>query len=56
LICLSAVIATVTAGLKWAPETTASVWTSTNSTRKCTRPMTEKSMKGVGCCGVAGTT
>ena len=38
----------VTAGLKWAPETKASVWISTNSRNVCTSPMTEKSMNGFG--------
>src|SRR5918999_1723050 len=48
LICRSAVIAAVTAGLKCAPETTARVWISTNKTKTWTRPITEKSMKGSG--------
>src|SRR5918992_1235161 len=45
LIWRSAVIAAVTAGLKWAPDTTARVWISTNRTSMCTSPITEKSMK-----------
>src|SRR5919201_13459 len=40
------IIASVTAGLKWAPDTTASVWNSTNSTKTWTSPITEKSMNG----------
>ena len=50
LIWRSAVIATVTAGLKCAPETTARVWISTNSTKTCTSPITLKSMNGFGFC------
>ena len=38
----------MTAGLKCAPETTASVWISPNSRKACTSPITEKSMKGAG--------
>src|SRR4051812_22571131 len=43
-------MATVTAGLKCAPETTARVWTSTNRTNTCTRPITDQSMNGAGFC------
>ncbi len=38
--------ATVTAGLKCAPEMIASVWISTNSTNTCTRPITAQSWNG----------
>src|SRR5437763_13441652 len=39
LIWRSAVIATVMAGLKWAPHTTASVWIRKNSANTCTSPI-----------------
>ena len=38
------------AGLKCAPEMTASVWIRPNSRKTCTSPMTEKSMNGFGFC------
>src|SRR5215467_11370334 len=45
-ICRITYSASVTAGLKWAPETTASVCTSMNRASRCTKPITEKSMNG----------
>ena len=48
--------ARVTAGLKCAPEATASVEMSMKSTKTCTSPITEKSMNGRGFWGVAGVT
>ena len=44
LICLRAARAIVTAGLKWAPETTASDWIKKNRTKTCTRPISAKSL------------
>jgi hypothetical protein len=41
-----AVIATVTAGLKWAPDTTASAWISANRMNACVRPITDQSWNG----------
>src|SRR5205814_825994 len=52
LIWRMASIPAVIAGLKCAPETTASVCTSMNSTNTCTSPITEKSMNG--CCPFTG--
>ena len=46
----------MTAGLKCAPEATASVWMSMKSTNTCTSPMTPKSMYGVGLAAVGGVT
>jgi hypothetical protein len=43
LIWRTTVIATVTAGLKCAPDITASVWIRKNSARTWTSPMTAKS-------------
>src|SRR3954447_5509657 len=48
----SVVIATVTAGLKCAPEMTASVWISMNSRNAWTSPITDQSMNG--CTGEPG--
>jgi hypothetical protein len=38
------------------PGSQSPVLKSTNSVRKLTSPITEKSMNGVGCCAVEGTT
>ncbi len=46
LISRSAVRPSVTAGLKWAPEMTASVWIRKNRRNTWTSPITEKSMNG----------
>ena len=46
-------IATVTAGLKCAPDTTASVWMSTKRTKTCMRPITDQSTNGFGFACVA---
>ena len=56
LIWRSTVIAAVTAGLKCAPEISASVWISANSRKACTSPITEKSMNGAGFTRVGGAT
>ena len=56
MISRSAVITTVTAGLKCAPEISAIVWIRPKSTNACTRPITEKSMKGAGFCGLGAAT
>src|SRR5215211_7535628 len=56
LIWRKAVIATVTAGLKWAPDTTASVCTRMNRTKMWTRPSTPKSTNGVGLLRVGAVT
>ena len=55
LIWRSTVITAVTAGLKCAPEMSASVWISPNSRKACTSPMTEKSVNGVGFAWSEGT-
>lgn len=52
----SAVIATVTAGLKWAPEATVSAWISMNSANVWTRPIAVKSTNGAGFWAVGATT
>src|SRR5213080_4427190 len=51
--------ATVIAGLKCAPQITASVWISMKRTKTCTKPITDQSMNGwtggsPGPCGVGG--
>ena len=51
MIWRSDVMAIVTAGLKWAPETTASVWIRTNSSSTWTSPITPKSTNGLGLAG-----
>src|SRR5688572_15347162 len=54
LISRITVSATVTAGLKCAPETRASVWISMNSTNTCTRAITDQSTNGCGVPAGAG--
>ena len=49
-------MAAVTAGLKCAPEITASVWISPNRTKTWTSPITEKSMNGFGFCALGVVT
>src|SRR5215211_1598094 len=56
LICRRAAMATVTAGLKCAPHTTASVCTRMKRMKTCTSPITPKSMNGVGFRGDGGVT
>src|ERR671918_1812192 len=47
----NAVMTAVMAGLKCAPEASASVWIRTNRMNTCTRPITDQSMNGAGFCG-----
>ena len=52
LICFRASMAVVTAGLKWAPEASASPWIRMNSAKVCTVPITLKSTNGSGSAAV----
>ena len=49
-------MAPVTAGLKCAPEMTASVWIRPKSRNTCTRPTTDQSMNGFGFCWLGTVT